>query len=150
MLDEIEMKFNHIQDVLQKLVFTIKQSTIQVFRALLTLTNQDFIRYVKGKKDPLNEGRDVDIFDVINSIHTHYVNNDDDFNKIDQKDAAIIALITKLKVLESSFKSGGGNLNKKNANGNSSKSKGNGNGTSSGNKSGNDKKEGLPKWRMTF
>eukprot|EP00957_Ditylum_brightwellii_P026362 1994280-Ditylum_brightwellii.AAC.1 len=59
MLDEMEMKFNHIQDVLQELVFTTKQFTIQVFRALLTLMNQDFIRYVKGKKDPFNEGRDV-------------------------------------------------------------------------------------------
>eukprot|EP00957_Ditylum_brightwellii_P157533 11989926-Ditylum_brightwellii.AAC.1 len=66
MLDEMEMKFNHIQDVSQESVFTTKQFTIQVFHALLTLTNQDFICYVKGKKDPFNGGRDVDIFDIIN------------------------------------------------------------------------------------
>jgi hypothetical protein len=70
---------------------------------------------------------------------------------MEPKDAAIIALTTKLNTLESSFKLGGGNSIKKNANGNSSKSKGqNGNGTSSGNKNGNDKKKGLPKWRITF
>eukprot|EP00957_Ditylum_brightwellii_P199052 15173175-Ditylum_brightwellii.AAC.1 len=67
MLDEMEMKFNHIQDVLQESVFMTKQFTIQVFRSLLTLTNQDFIQYTKGKKDLFNEGRDVDVFDVINS-----------------------------------------------------------------------------------
>eukprot|EP00957_Ditylum_brightwellii_P060128 4566151-Ditylum_brightwellii.AAC.1 len=75
MLDEMEMKFNHIQD--------------------------DFVQYVNGKKDPFDEGRDVDIFDIINSVHTHYVNNEDDFNKMDPKDAAIIALTTKLNTLES-------------------------------------------------
>eukprot|EP00957_Ditylum_brightwellii_P126944 9677633-Ditylum_brightwellii.AAC.1 len=62
----MEMKFNHIQDVLQELVFMTKQFTIKIFRTLSTLTNQDFIQYVKGKKDPFNEGRDVDVFDVIN------------------------------------------------------------------------------------
>eukprot|EP00957_Ditylum_brightwellii_P132410 10096915-Ditylum_brightwellii.AAC.1 len=149
MLDEMEMKFNHIQDVLQESVFTTKQFTIQVFCALLMLTNQDFIRYVKGKKDPFEEGRDVDVFDVINSVCTHYVNNKDDFSKMDPKDAAIIVFTTKLNTFESSFKSGGGNSNKKNANGNFSKSKGNGNGTGGGNKNGNDKKKGLPKWRIT-
>eukprot|EP00957_Ditylum_brightwellii_P049910 3783047-Ditylum_brightwellii.AAC.1 len=50
MLDEMEMKFNYIQDVLQELVLMTKQFTIQVFRALLTLKNQDFIQCVKGKK----------------------------------------------------------------------------------------------------
>eukprot|EP00957_Ditylum_brightwellii_P019550 1474829-Ditylum_brightwellii.AAC.1 len=59
MLDEMEMKFNHIQDVLQESFFTTKQFTIQVFRTLLTPTNQDFIQYIKGKKDPFDEGRDV-------------------------------------------------------------------------------------------
>eukprot|EP00957_Ditylum_brightwellii_P065369 4959074-Ditylum_brightwellii.AAC.1 len=84
-----------------------KQFTIQVFCALLTPKNQDFIRYVKGKKDPFDEGRDVDIFDIINLVCTHYVNNEDSFNKVDPKDAAIIVLTTKLNTLESSFKSGG-------------------------------------------
>eukprot|EP00957_Ditylum_brightwellii_P199576 15213762-Ditylum_brightwellii.AAC.1 len=101
MLDEMEMKFNHIQDVSQELVFMTKQFTIQVFRALLTLTDQDFIRYVRGKKSPFNKGRDVDIFDIINLVCTHYVNNKNEFNKVDPKDAAIIALTTKLNTLES-------------------------------------------------
>eukprot|EP00957_Ditylum_brightwellii_P109210 8330876-Ditylum_brightwellii.AAC.1 len=73
---------------------------------------------------------------------------------MDPKDVAIIALTTKLNTLESSFKPGGSNSNKKNANGNLSKSKGNdngnGNGTGGGSKNGNDKKKGLPKWRITF
>eukprot|EP00957_Ditylum_brightwellii_P153364 11672979-Ditylum_brightwellii.AAC.1 len=69
---------------------------------------------------------------------------------MDPKDAAIITLTTKLNKLESSFKSGGSNSNKKNVNENLSKSKGNGNGTGGGNKNGNDKKTGLPKWRITF
>eukprot|EP00957_Ditylum_brightwellii_P034261 2598037-Ditylum_brightwellii.AAC.2 len=43
MLDKMEMKFNQIQDVLQKLVFTTKQFTIQVFCAILTSANQDFL-----------------------------------------------------------------------------------------------------------
>eukprot|EP00957_Ditylum_brightwellii_P168702 12840751-Ditylum_brightwellii.AAC.1 len=63
----MEMNFNHIQDVLQELVFTTKQFTILVFRALLTSKNQDFIQYVKGKKDPFDEGRDAVVFDAINS-----------------------------------------------------------------------------------
>eukprot|EP00957_Ditylum_brightwellii_P031776 2409722-Ditylum_brightwellii.AAC.1 len=70
---------------------------------------------------------------------------------MDPKGAAIIVFTTKLNTLESSFKSGGDNSNKKNANGNLSKSKGqHGNGTGGGNKNGNDKKKGLPKWRITF
>eukprot|EP00957_Ditylum_brightwellii_P168082 12795661-Ditylum_brightwellii.AAC.1 len=70
---------------------------------------------------------------------------------MDPKDVAIIALTTKLNTLESSFKSGGGNSNKKNANGNLSKFKGqHGNGIGGKNKNGNDKKKGLPKWRITF
>eukprot|EP00957_Ditylum_brightwellii_P069643 5289088-Ditylum_brightwellii.AAC.1 len=70
---------------------------------------------------------------------------------MDPKDAAIIVLITKLNTLESSFKLGGGNSYKKNANENLSKSKGqNGNGTGGGNKNGNDKKKGIPKWRIMF
>eukprot|EP00957_Ditylum_brightwellii_P081835 6225487-Ditylum_brightwellii.AAC.1 len=66
MLGEMEMKFNQIQDVWQESVFTTKQFTIQVYQALLTSTNQDFLQYIKGKKDPFDEGKDVNIFDVIN------------------------------------------------------------------------------------
>eukprot|EP00957_Ditylum_brightwellii_P104052 7927349-Ditylum_brightwellii.AAC.1 len=57
MLDEMEMKFNQIQDVLQELVFTTKQFTIQVFQSLFTSTNQDFLEYIKGKRIHLMRGR---------------------------------------------------------------------------------------------
>eukprot|EP00957_Ditylum_brightwellii_P203820 15336372-Ditylum_brightwellii.AAC.1 len=44
MLDAMELKFNQIRDLSGGTVFTTKQFTIQVFRDLLTATNQDFKR----------------------------------------------------------------------------------------------------------
>eukprot|EP00957_Ditylum_brightwellii_P188066 14317887-Ditylum_brightwellii.AAC.1 len=38
---------------------------------------------------------EVNIFDIISSIRTHYINNKSDFDKLDPKDAAIIALTSK-------------------------------------------------------
>eukprot|EP00957_Ditylum_brightwellii_P127707 9739251-Ditylum_brightwellii.AAC.1 len=55
MLDNMEMKYNHILDVSEQSVCTKKQFTIQVLRALLMTTDQDFSQYIKGKKDPFNE-----------------------------------------------------------------------------------------------
>eukprot|EP00957_Ditylum_brightwellii_P162610 12382500-Ditylum_brightwellii.AAC.1 len=107
----MEMKFNQIQDVLQELVFTTKEFTIQ----------------------------DVNIFDIINLACTHYVNNEQGFNKVDPKDVAIIAFTTKFDTLEFSIKSGGGNNTGKQQNGNSSKSK-----VNEGN--GNEKQKGILKW----
>ena len=75
MLDGIELKFNPTKDISGESVFTTKQFTIQVFWALLITTNQDFKRYVKGKKDPFDEGNDVDIYSIIKLVQTHYVNN---------------------------------------------------------------------------
>eukprot|EP00957_Ditylum_brightwellii_P186472 14197496-Ditylum_brightwellii.AAC.1 len=68
---------------------------------MLDKMEMKFNHIQNGKKDPIDKGRDVDIFDIINSVCTHYVNNKDKFNKVDPKDAAIIALTTKLNTLES-------------------------------------------------
>eukprot|EP00957_Ditylum_brightwellii_P085181 6478052-Ditylum_brightwellii.AAC.1 len=67
MLDAMELKFNQIRDLSGKTIFTTKQFTIQVFRALLFTTNQDFKLYVKSKKDPFDEDNDVDVYSIIKS-----------------------------------------------------------------------------------
>eukprot|EP00957_Ditylum_brightwellii_P186868 14230110-Ditylum_brightwellii.AAC.1 len=97
---------------------------------------------MRGKKDPFNEGKDVDIFDVINSVRIHYVNNKEDFNKGNSKDAATIALTTKLNILETKMKLGPNKSLKLH----SGKGK-----LNDGKKSVNDNKKqtGLPKWRIT-
>eukprot|EP00957_Ditylum_brightwellii_P070573 5361934-Ditylum_brightwellii.AAC.1 len=67
MLDSMELKFNQIRDLSGETVFTTKQFMIQVFRALLTTTNQDFKCSIKGKKDPFDEGNSIDIYSIIKS-----------------------------------------------------------------------------------
>eukprot|EP00957_Ditylum_brightwellii_P179896 13704037-Ditylum_brightwellii.AAC.1 len=103
----MELKFNLIKNISGESVFTTKQFTIQIFWALLITTNQDFKCYVKGKKDPFDEGNDVDIYSIIKLVQTHYVNNKNEFEDVDPKDTAIIALITKLNSLEGKLKNQG-------------------------------------------
>eukprot|EP00957_Ditylum_brightwellii_P207843 15354773-Ditylum_brightwellii.AAC.1 len=95
MLDGMELKFNLIKDISGELVFTTKQFTIQVFRARLTTTNQDFKYYVKGKKDPFDEGNDIDIYSIIKSVQTHYVNNKNEFEAVasDKEDVLLVLLL---------------------------------------------------------
>eukprot|EP00957_Ditylum_brightwellii_P037790 2858046-Ditylum_brightwellii.AAC.1 len=68
MLDRMELTMNQIKDISHELVFTTKQFTIQVCWALLTITNQDIKHFIKGKKEPFDEGNDVDIYSIIKLI----------------------------------------------------------------------------------
>eukprot|EP00957_Ditylum_brightwellii_P162638 12384449-Ditylum_brightwellii.AAC.1 len=144
MFNSMEMKYNHILDVSEQTVHTKKQFTIQVFRDLLTTTNQDFHCYMKGKKDLFNEGHKVNIFEIIYFVRTHYINNKSDFDKLDPKDAAIIGLTSKLSTLETKFKS------KSNPQGGSGGKGGNGKGNDKNDKSGKSNKykknRGLLEW----
>eukprot|EP00957_Ditylum_brightwellii_P149828 11410543-Ditylum_brightwellii.AAC.1 len=103
----MELKFNLIKDISGKSVFTTKQFTIQVFWALLTTTNQDSKCYVKEKKDPFDNRNNFDICSIIKLVWTHYVNNKNEFEAVDTKDAVIIALTRKLNSLEGKLKNQG-------------------------------------------
>eukprot|EP00957_Ditylum_brightwellii_P007117 540312-Ditylum_brightwellii.AAC.1 len=151
MLDDMEIKFNQIRDVSEESIYTTRQFTIQVFRALLTTTNQDFWRYAKGKKYPFDEGQDVDIFDIILSVRAHYVNNKLEFDCMDPKDAAIIALTSKLNNIENKLKmTNGGNSNSQ-GNSNSGRKQGKGKENNlSKESSDKGKNKGLPEWRIKF
>eukprot|EP00957_Ditylum_brightwellii_P018717 1406502-Ditylum_brightwellii.AAC.1 len=98
MLDGMELKFNLIKDISGESVFSTKQFTIQ--------------HYVKGKKDPFNEGYDVNIYSIIKLVRMHYVNNKHEFEAVDPKDTAIITLTTKLNSLEEKLKNQGSNSGK--------------------------------------
>eukprot|EP00957_Ditylum_brightwellii_P196226 14951407-Ditylum_brightwellii.AAC.1 len=72
-----------------------------------------------------NPGRMLDEME----IKKHYVNNEVEFNKVDPKDAAIIALTTKLNTLETKMKSGGpNNSTKQSGKGSNAKTPNNSNG----------------------
>eukprot|EP00957_Ditylum_brightwellii_P089960 6850981-Ditylum_brightwellii.AAC.1 len=104
----MELKFNQIRYLSGETIFMTKQFTIQVFRALLTTTNQYANQYVGGKKDPFDEGNAVDIYSIIKSVCAHYINNRNDVESVDAKDAAIIALMIKDNSLEGKLKNKGG------------------------------------------
>eukprot|EP00957_Ditylum_brightwellii_P093721 7135684-Ditylum_brightwellii.AAC.1 len=100
MLDDMELIFNHIQNVSDHTVFTKKNFIIHVFCALLMTTNQDFKCYILGKKDAFDKGLGVNIFSIISAVWMYYTNNKASFNAVDPKYANIIALATKLQTLK--------------------------------------------------
>eukprot|EP00957_Ditylum_brightwellii_P066967 5083240-Ditylum_brightwellii.AAC.1 len=107
MLDGMELKFNLIKNIFGESVFITKQFTIQVFQALLTTTNQNFKCYIKGKKDTFDEGNDIYIYSIIKSAQMHYINSKNEFEAVDLKNTAIIALTTKLNSPEGTLKNQG-------------------------------------------
>eukprot|EP00957_Ditylum_brightwellii_P201281 15324921-Ditylum_brightwellii.AAC.1 len=62
--------------------------------------SQDFKCHIKPKKDLFDEGKGVDIYDIIQVYQMHCINNKSEWNTVDQKDATIIALTIKVNSLD--------------------------------------------------
>eukprot|EP00957_Ditylum_brightwellii_P057066 4324889-Ditylum_brightwellii.AAC.1 len=101
MLDGLELKFNLIKDISDKLGF--------YYQAI----------HHPGKKDPFDKENGVGTYSIIKLVQTYYVNNKNKFDAVVPKDTAIIALTTKLNFLEGKLKNQGGSNSSKGSSGSS-------------------------------
>eukprot|EP00957_Ditylum_brightwellii_P003411 258489-Ditylum_brightwellii.AAC.1 len=75
LMEEMKLNYNKIMAVSQEKVFMEHNFTCQIFRALCTASNPDFLCYIKAKKDLFDKGKAIVVNNLMADIQKRYVNN---------------------------------------------------------------------------
>eukprot|EP00957_Ditylum_brightwellii_P063918 4849340-Ditylum_brightwellii.AAC.1 len=78
LVQEMELNYNQIMAVSQEKALTEHNFTCNIFRALCTASNLEFLHYIKAKKDPFDKGKAIVMSDSMAEIGKQYANNKDE------------------------------------------------------------------------